>query len=29
VPHLSMYAYYPTQYADRVIGFFDQYLLGK
>jgi fermentation-respiration switch protein FrsA (DUF1100 family) len=29
VPHLSMYTYYPTQYADRVIGFFDQYLLGK
>jgi fermentation-respiration switch protein FrsA (DUF1100 family) len=29
VPHLSMYAYYPTQYADRAIGFFDQYLLGK
>ncbi len=29
VPHLSMYAYFRTGYTDRVIHFFDQYLLGK
>ena len=29
VPHLSMYAYYKTKYTERVIQFFDQYLLGK
>lgn len=28
-PHLGMYAYYPAAYERRVIGFFDQYLLGK
>ncbi len=29
VPHLGMYAYYPAEYEQRVVGFFDQYLLGK
>jgi len=29
VPHLNMYTYYPADYAERVIKFFDTYLLGK
>lgn len=29
VPHLNMYAYYRQEYIKRVIGFFDEYLLGK
>jgi len=29
VPHLNMYAYYKTRYTDRVIKFFDEYLLKK
>ena len=29
VPHLNMYAYYKTMYANRVIKFFDEYLLSK
>ncbi len=29
VPHLNMYAYYREEYIERVIGFFDEYLLGK
>ena len=29
VPHLNMYAYYPTRYTKRVIKFFDTYLLGE
>lgn len=29
VPHLNMYAYYKTRYTKRVIGFFEEYLLGK
>jgi fermentation-respiration switch protein FrsA (DUF1100 family) len=27
VPHLNMYAYYKTRYTNRVIKFFDEYLL--
>lgn len=29
VPHLSMYTYHEAEYTERVIGFFDEYLLGK
>ena len=29
VPHLNMFYYHAEEYAERVIGFFDQYLLGK
>lgn len=29
VPHLSMYSYYKTMYTNRVIGFFEEYLIGK
>ena len=29
VPHLNMYTYYREEYTRRVIGFFDEYLLGK
>lgn len=29
VPHLSMFTYYEAEYTERVIGFFDQYLLSK
>jgi fermentation-respiration switch protein FrsA (DUF1100 family) len=29
VPHLNMFYYYEEEYAKRVIGFFDQYLLSK
>ncbi len=29
VPHLGMLVYYPAGYEQRVIGFFDQYLLRK
>jgi fermentation-respiration switch protein FrsA (DUF1100 family) len=29
VPHLNMYAYYREEYTERVIRFFDEYLLGK
>lgn len=29
VPHLSMFATHEAEYAERVIGFFDQYLLAK
>lgn len=29
VPHLNMYAYYKTEYIERVVGFYDEYLLGK
>jgi dipeptidyl aminopeptidase/acylaminoacyl peptidase len=29
VPHLNMYAFYRTRYTKRVIGFFDEYLLGR
>lgn len=29
VPHLSMYTYYKTKYEERVIKFFEEYLLGK
>lgn len=27
--HMNMYAKYPEEYEERVIGFFDRYLLGK
>jgi len=29
VPHLNMYAYYKAKYTNRIIKFFDKYLLGK
>jgi len=29
VPHMNMYAYYRTRYTNRVIKFFDTYLLGE
>jgi len=29
VPHLGMYGAYPKQYEEKVIAFFDKYLLGK
>jgi len=29
VPHLNMYAYYKAQYTQKVIQFFDEYLLAK
>ncbi|HJQ13796.1 MAG TPA: alpha/beta fold hydrolase, partial [Anaerolineales bacterium] len=29
VPHLNMYAFYITRYTNRVIKFFDEYLLNK
>jgi fermentation-respiration switch protein FrsA (DUF1100 family) len=29
VPHLNMYAFYKTRYTNRVIRFFDEYLLGE
>lgn len=29
VPHLGMYAYNPKKYENKVIGFFDSYLLNK
>lgn len=29
VPHLNMYAFYKTRYTNRVIKFFDEYLLNK
>ena len=29
VPHLSMYAHYETRYTERVIEFFEEYLLEK
>jgi len=28
VPHFSMYAYYPEEYAQRVIDFFEEYLVN-
>jgi fermentation-respiration switch protein FrsA (DUF1100 family) len=29
VPHLNPYAFYKMRYTDRVIQFFDEYLLTK
>jgi fermentation-respiration switch protein FrsA (DUF1100 family) len=29
VPHLNMYSFYKTMYTERVIEFFDEYLLAK
>ncbi len=29
VPHLNMYVYHKAEYTERVIGFFDEYLLNK
>ncbi|MBI5951770.1 MAG: alpha/beta hydrolase [Chloroflexi bacterium] len=29
IPHLATYSYFPTEYEERVIAFFDDYLLEK